>query len=246
MVQGNAATAEPRNASGRSRAAWPRRTPSRSFSCHSCRARRLADPGRHAAAAAGAARHRRRPRRRRRPSCRRRIQAARFLDQASMGASKADVDAVAAQGYAAWLDAQFAMPRATSHWDWLVAARLRDQQLDEQPGRLRSGDVAPAHRKRRPAAPARRHGSARFPRRRHRRGQPALAAVRGRRLCRRADGRRLRQFPHPAAEHLAQRRDGLLSDLRRQPEGQSGDRRRARRELCARADAALHHRPATS
>jgi uncharacterized protein (DUF1800 family) len=50
-----------------------------------------------------------------------RTQAARFLSQASMGSSKVDVDAVAAQGYAAWLDAQLAMPRATSHWDWLVA-----------------------------------------------------------------------------------------------------------------------------
>jgi len=51
-----------------------------------------------------------------------RAQAARFLSQASMGSSKADIDTVAAQGFAAWLDAQFAMPRATSHWDWLVAA----------------------------------------------------------------------------------------------------------------------------
>ena len=39
-----------------------------------------------------------------------------------MGASKANVDAVAAQGYEAWLDAQFAMPRAITHWDWLVQA----------------------------------------------------------------------------------------------------------------------------
>ena len=51
-----------------------------------------------------------------------RAQAARFLSQASTGSSKADIDAVAAQGFAAWLDAQFATPRATSHWDWLVAA----------------------------------------------------------------------------------------------------------------------------
>ncbi len=49
-------------------------------------------------------------------------QAARFLGQAAMGASKANVDAVAAQGYAAWLDAQLAMPRAIGHWDWLVQA----------------------------------------------------------------------------------------------------------------------------
>jgi uncharacterized protein (DUF1800 family) len=49
------------------------------------------------------------------------IQAARFLSQASMGSSRADIDQVAAQGFDAWLDAQFAMPRQTSHWDWLVA-----------------------------------------------------------------------------------------------------------------------------
>jgi len=50
-----------------------------------------------------------------------RAQAARFLGQAAMGSSRADIDAVAGQGYAAWLDAQFAMARGTSHWDWLVA-----------------------------------------------------------------------------------------------------------------------------
>ncbi|MEA3031716.1 MAG: hypothetical protein QOJ53_640 [Sphingomonadales bacterium] len=49
------------------------------------------------------------------------IQAARFLSQASMGSSRTDIDQVAAQGFDAWLDAQFAMPRQTSHWDWLVA-----------------------------------------------------------------------------------------------------------------------------
>jgi uncharacterized protein (DUF1800 family) len=51
-----------------------------------------------------------------------RLQAARFLSQATVGGSKANVDAVVAQGYDAWLDAQFAMPRAISHWDWLVQA----------------------------------------------------------------------------------------------------------------------------
>ena len=51
-----------------------------------------------------------------------RLQAARFLSQATVGSSKANVDAVVAQGYDAWLDAQFAMPRAITHWDWLVQA----------------------------------------------------------------------------------------------------------------------------
>lgn len=51
-----------------------------------------------------------------------RQQAARFLSQAAVGSSKANIDAVAAQGFDAWLDAQFAMPRAITHWDWLVQA----------------------------------------------------------------------------------------------------------------------------
>jgi hypothetical protein len=51
-----------------------------------------------------------------------RQQAARFLSQATMGASRADLDQVASVGFEAWLDAQFAMARQTSHWDWLVSA----------------------------------------------------------------------------------------------------------------------------
>jgi uncharacterized protein (DUF1800 family) len=51
-----------------------------------------------------------------------RAQAARFLGQASMGSSKANVDLVAAIGYEAWLDQQLAMARPIAHWDWLVQA----------------------------------------------------------------------------------------------------------------------------
>ncbi|MES2754072.1 MAG: DUF1800 domain-containing protein [Pseudomonadota bacterium] len=49
-------------------------------------------------------------------------QASRFLGQATLGATRTMIDDVATRGYAAWLDAQFALPRATSHWDWLVGA----------------------------------------------------------------------------------------------------------------------------
>jgi uncharacterized protein (DUF1800 family) len=49
------------------------------------------------------------------------VQASRFLAQATMGATRAGMESVASRGYGAWLDEQFAMPRATSHWDWLVA-----------------------------------------------------------------------------------------------------------------------------
>ena len=47
--------------------------------------------------------------------------AARFLAQASMGASRADIAAVQSLGYAGWLDAQFAMAPSMSRWDWLVS-----------------------------------------------------------------------------------------------------------------------------
>jgi uncharacterized protein (DUF1800 family) len=48
-------------------------------------------------------------------------EAARFLAQATMGTSRADIQRVQTVGYAAWLDEQFAMARDTTHWDWLVA-----------------------------------------------------------------------------------------------------------------------------
>lgn len=48
-------------------------------------------------------------------------QASRFLSQSSMGSSRADIDRVVSVGYDAWITEQFALPRATSHWDWLVA-----------------------------------------------------------------------------------------------------------------------------
>jgi uncharacterized protein (DUF1800 family) len=48
-------------------------------------------------------------------------QAARFLLQAQFSASDAEIAAVRSQGYAAWLDAQFAVPSGELGWDWLVA-----------------------------------------------------------------------------------------------------------------------------
>lgn len=49
------------------------------------------------------------------------VQASRFLAQATMGATSADIADVRARGYAGWIAAEFAKPRATTHWDWLVA-----------------------------------------------------------------------------------------------------------------------------
>ncbi len=48
-------------------------------------------------------------------------EAARFLAQATPGAAKADIAAVQASGFAAWIDSQFAAPPSQSHYDWLVA-----------------------------------------------------------------------------------------------------------------------------
>ena len=49
------------------------------------------------------------------------IQASRFLGQATMGATRGTINALVARGINGWLNDQFAMPRATTHWDWLVA-----------------------------------------------------------------------------------------------------------------------------
>lgn len=48
-------------------------------------------------------------------------EASRLLAQATMGATRAEIDKVVSLGFAGWIDAQIAMPRTTSYWDWLVA-----------------------------------------------------------------------------------------------------------------------------
>ncbi len=47
--------------------------------------------------------------------------ASRFLAQATMGATRTGIDSVLNTGIAGWIEAQFAVPRPTSHWDWMVA-----------------------------------------------------------------------------------------------------------------------------
>lgn len=53
-------------------------------------------------------------------------QASRFLAQATMGATSADIADVQARGYTGWITAEFAKPRGTSHWDWLVSKSYND------------------------------------------------------------------------------------------------------------------------
>ena len=47
---------------------------------------------------------------------------ARFLAQSTFGASAADIAHTQTLTFDAWLTEQFATPRATAHWDWLVGA----------------------------------------------------------------------------------------------------------------------------
>jgi uncharacterized protein (DUF1800 family) len=53
-------------------------------------------------------------------------EASRFLAQASMGATRADIARVQAMGYAAWIDEQFAAAPSPTRWDALVAAGFAD------------------------------------------------------------------------------------------------------------------------
>jgi len=48
-------------------------------------------------------------------------QASRFLSQAAIGYSKADILSVTDLGYAAWINGQFAKPRTQKFWDYLLA-----------------------------------------------------------------------------------------------------------------------------
>jgi uncharacterized protein (DUF1800 family) len=48
-------------------------------------------------------------------------ESARFLAQSTLGASKTDIAAAQAGGFAAWIEAQFALPQSQSHFDWLAA-----------------------------------------------------------------------------------------------------------------------------
>ena len=50
------------------------------------------------------------------------VEASRFLAQASMGATTAEIARVVKGGYSQWLDEQFAMPASMRRWDWMIAA----------------------------------------------------------------------------------------------------------------------------
>ena len=47
--------------------------------------------------------------------------AARFLAQATPGATHAEISALLTTSYAGWIDSQLAAPRSQSHYDWMMA-----------------------------------------------------------------------------------------------------------------------------
>lgn len=51
-------------------------------------------------------------------------QASRFLAQAGLGATRAEINALATSGIEAWLTTQFAMPRSTTFWDTLLTTGM--------------------------------------------------------------------------------------------------------------------------
>ena len=53
-------------------------------------------------------------------------EAGRFLTQATLGFTRADLNSVMNGSYASWISAQFALPRSQGHFDWLMANGYSD------------------------------------------------------------------------------------------------------------------------
>ena len=60
------------------------------------------------------------------------VEASRFLAQASFGANMSAIDDVSANGYARWLDQQFAMPAGSPHQNYLVSV-IASLPADQSP-----------------------------------------------------------------------------------------------------------------
>ena len=63
-----------------------------------------------------------------------RVEAARFLNQATFGATTADIDRLMSIGYSAWIDQQFAIPRQQSYTKWFQVDGPRSNPLDFNDG----------------------------------------------------------------------------------------------------------------
>ncbi|MEP6790227.1 MAG: DUF1800 domain-containing protein [Ramlibacter sp.] len=64
------------------------------------------------------------------------VDAARFLAQATPGATRAEITSLQASTYGAWIDAQFALPQSQSHYDWLIAHGYSDESFRNGTGGL--------------------------------------------------------------------------------------------------------------
>ncbi len=62
-------------------------------------------------------------------------QAARFLAQATLGVTDADIAAVRALGFEAWLNQEFARPVSASNWAWLVSKGADVDEVARQTGK---------------------------------------------------------------------------------------------------------------
>ena len=56
-------------------------------------------------------------------------ESARFLAQATLGATKSEITALQSSTYAAWIDAQFVIPQSQSHLEWLKSKGYNDAQF---------------------------------------------------------------------------------------------------------------------
>ncbi|MCZ8195440.1 MAG: DUF1800 family protein [Aquidulcibacter sp.] len=59
-----------------------------------------------------------------------RVEAARFLNQATFGATSAEVDRLMSMGYSAWIDEQFALPRQQTFSKWMQVDGPRSNPVD--------------------------------------------------------------------------------------------------------------------
>lgn len=71
-----------------------------------------------------------------------RVEAARFLNQATFGATGADIDRLMSIGYSAWIDQQFALPRRQTYSNWFQVDGPRSNRLEFNDGTTDSESAA--------------------------------------------------------------------------------------------------------
>ena len=171
-------------------------------------------------------------------------EAARFLLQAQFAVTDTDLAAVKANGYSAWLTASYNQALGQTGVAWLDSRGHNSITSEQRYFWPQFGDfmiwnqllAGPDQMRKRLA-----FALVGILRRVLEPDRRLLSAVRHRRVLGCAHRQRLRQFPHAARTHHAQRGHGFLPQHQGKPEGRR-QRPAARRELRARGHAALHHR----